>query len=471
MKQHPIPQDITNYKFHLIGSMTLKQFAEVAAAAIIALILYSTNLPSIFKWPIILVVVVLGVMVAFVPIEERPLDHWIITFFKNLYHPTKFYWRKQNKAPEFFTYQPGSANSSAITPEVDLNPARKRRIYEYLKSMPAEETADTFDQALDQRVSQVLADFASVQVEPSQIDIEQKSVQQKPNLKTRVRQLKTAENSAPQSLSTSSNLQPEPDIQDEQESSDSSTHFSDFPSNQDFAMLSSPPAQPSLENPAVESAQEIISPNSQVSDEEVNLDTKDTLSTTQLLYSAPINPLAQPIETSATPAIREISTPVAEVFDQSDQFEPQSKAVLPVNQQSLNDQPVSTDSLENNVANSPTFSANQTPELQNLPTIRDSQFNKDLPLPIRATLPNQLMGMVFDQSNEILPNTLIEILNQQGKTYRVVKSNQLGQFSMSTPLENGQYQLLAEHSLHQFNPFPFELNGKIMPPIELRAID
>ena len=38
MKQHPIPQDITGYKFHLIGAMTLKQFAEVAVGAIIAFI-------------------------------------------------------------------------------------------------------------------------------------------------------------------------------------------------------------------------------------------------------------------------------------------------------------------------------------------------------------------------------------------------------------------------------------------------
>jgi hypothetical protein len=38
MKEHPIPQDITNYRFHIVGSMTLKQFGECAAGVIIALI-------------------------------------------------------------------------------------------------------------------------------------------------------------------------------------------------------------------------------------------------------------------------------------------------------------------------------------------------------------------------------------------------------------------------------------------------
>ena len=59
MKQHPIPQDITNYRFHLIGSMTLKQFAEVAAAVIVSLIVYATNLPGIIKWPLIIFIIFL----------------------------------------------------------------------------------------------------------------------------------------------------------------------------------------------------------------------------------------------------------------------------------------------------------------------------------------------------------------------------------------------------------------------------
>ena len=35
MREHPIPQDITGYKFHIIGSMTLKQFLEIAIGVIV----------------------------------------------------------------------------------------------------------------------------------------------------------------------------------------------------------------------------------------------------------------------------------------------------------------------------------------------------------------------------------------------------------------------------------------------------
>ncbi len=129
MKQHPIPQDITNYKFHLVGSMTLKQFAELAVAAVLAFIIYKTNLIGIIKWPLVFSVVGLGAAIAFVPIEERPLDHWIKTFFKNIYKPTKFFWKKSNKIPDFFNYKISSTQDDFFSPDINLNPARKQRIF------------------------------------------------------------------------------------------------------------------------------------------------------------------------------------------------------------------------------------------------------------------------------------------------------------------------------------------------------
>ena len=45
MREHQVPQDITGYNFHIIGEMTIKQFAEVAVGVVIAVIIYTTNLP------------------------------------------------------------------------------------------------------------------------------------------------------------------------------------------------------------------------------------------------------------------------------------------------------------------------------------------------------------------------------------------------------------------------------------------
>lgn len=200
MKQHPIPQDITNYKFHLVGSMTLKQFAELAIAAVLAFIIYKTNLIGIIKWPLVFSVVGLGAAIAFVPIEERPLDHWIKTFFKNIYKPTKFFWKKSNKIPDFFNYKISSTQDDFFAPDINLNPARKQRIFEYLKSIPEENSLDQFELSEKEKISSVLNQFAEVEVKKEQIKAEPVK-QEKPNLQTRVRKLKLPdENSAIKSL-------------------------------------------------------------------------------------------------------------------------------------------------------------------------------------------------------------------------------------------------------------------------------
>lgn len=190
MKQHPIPQDITNYKFHLIGSMTLKQFAELAVAVVLAFIIYKTNLVSIIKWPLIFLSVGLGAIIAFVPFEERPMDHWIKTFFQRIYQPTKFFWKKSNKIPDLFSYKITSTRDDFFAPSVNLNPAKKQRIFEYIKSIPSDEKFDDFDLQENQKINELLGEFENVKINKHDIEINRQT-QEKPNLKTRVRKLKS----------------------------------------------------------------------------------------------------------------------------------------------------------------------------------------------------------------------------------------------------------------------------------------
>ncbi len=185
MREHPIPQDITGYRFHLVGSMTLKQFAEILLGCLIAFIIYKTGLPGIIRWPGMLLFAGTGFMAAFVPIEERPLDHWIVTFLKVLFKPTKFFWSKEPKIPEAFTYEAEEPNPQ-FESSLDLSPARKNKIYQYLQSIDRpNEGQDAYDAAEQQRVDQLLVGFSQVQVssEPSRGKV-------KPNLKVRVRDMK-----------------------------------------------------------------------------------------------------------------------------------------------------------------------------------------------------------------------------------------------------------------------------------------
>lgn len=118
MEQHPIPQQISSYQFKLVGDMTLKQFFQVAGGVIVSLIFYSTPLHPIIKWPFILFSAGMGAALAFLPFEERPLERWIFAFFRSIYSPTLYFWKKTEKPPVFFTE---TAASPAITTVDTLN--------------------------------------------------------------------------------------------------------------------------------------------------------------------------------------------------------------------------------------------------------------------------------------------------------------------------------------------------------------
>ncbi len=94
MKQHPVPQHISSYRFRLVGEMTLEQFAKVAAGCIIALVFYALPLPGLIKWLFIIISASTGAMLAFVPFEGRPIEVWIVSFIKSIYSPTEYVWQK-----------------------------------------------------------------------------------------------------------------------------------------------------------------------------------------------------------------------------------------------------------------------------------------------------------------------------------------------------------------------------------------
>ncbi len=135
MKQHPVPQNISSYQFRLIGEMTLKQFLELIAGFIAAWLIYTLNVPVFIKFPFIFLAIMGGVALAFLPIEERPLDVWIVNFFKAVYSPTQYVWKKRNPIPLVFqntTYYHPLLNKQTKELKKD-----RGKLEEYLKTLPS----------------------------------------------------------------------------------------------------------------------------------------------------------------------------------------------------------------------------------------------------------------------------------------------------------------------------------------------
>ena len=113
VQQHPIPQNVTQYQFRLIGDMTLKQFLQLAAGGILAVIAFSLPIPALFKWPLVIFFASLGAALAFLPVEGRPLSQWIIAFFKSIYSPTIYTWQKQQPQQQLKDSSPTPSKSQS----------------------------------------------------------------------------------------------------------------------------------------------------------------------------------------------------------------------------------------------------------------------------------------------------------------------------------------------------------------------
>ncbi len=123
IQQHPVPQDISNYKFRLIGDMTIKQFASLGIGIVLSVMIYSSPLPFFFKYPLSFIILLLGVGMAFVPFQGRTLDVWIIAFIKSIYSPTQYIWKHGHidpKATQEAVTPPTNTIANDVTPQTPV---------------------------------------------------------------------------------------------------------------------------------------------------------------------------------------------------------------------------------------------------------------------------------------------------------------------------------------------------------------
>lgn len=411
MKEHPIPQDITGYRFHIVGNMTIKQFAEIGAGFLIAAILYKVGFPPYIKYPLMVMSAALGAAMAFLPIEERPLDHWIITFFQVMFRPTQFYWRRSATIPSYFLFEP----SKDLTPndEVDLSPARRERIHQFLSSLnegQAEPQDVSGDDAL--RLSSILDSFNDSSLNQL-LPVTTQTTATKPNLVVRVRQLR--------------------EDREAEEVHEEISQASDL----NLSNLSQQLAPDSPRDPIV-----VASPTP-----------------TPIASDFQTNVVAHH-PTNTAPVV--IPTTELTVVTRSDQ--------LDLNQSAAPTDPNPT-ATETDMATPLILTSPTQPTIKDSVTAQSSvQFNINLPFPSTPTEPNKLVGMVLSAQGDMVPGAIIEVVDQNDNLARAVKSNALGQFFITTPLITGTYVIRVDKDELQFAPQELVVNNSILQPIELRAI-
>jgi len=368
MIEHPIPQNVTSYQFHLIGDMTLKQFLELVAGVAAGWLIWSLDLPAILRWPMVIMAVILGFGLAFLPLEDRPLDQWLIAFFRAIYRPTIFVWKKAVR-DDILSFQ--------------ASPAETKSVLESAVKMPT----------------------------------------------AKLESLLTA-------YKINESVEPDPLLETWEK------HLASIP--QLFSEVSVPKK---LTDTTVFPQIKAIDLGYHVSD---------------------LIPVLHPLDPPKDPAAilrGEITLPVYHV---------QIPRNLPV---AIGDTPISPLPLIKN-ENFPRKIETSEIKLPSFNIVRtkpgsgaiSATVAQSLTLPSNPSIPNVLAGIVVTPDGQIADNAIVEIRRLSDHLpVRAVKSNQLGHFSIATPLENGSYEILTDKDGLTFDILKIDVGGSIIPPIEIRA--
>lgn len=310
MEQHPIPQQISSYEFKLVGDMTLKQFLKAATGIVLALLVRSSGLIVLVKWPLIFLLAGGGLVLAFIPFRDRPLETWIISFFKSIYSPTIYLYKK--KADESWL-------------ETDLTKINSS------KSLVS----------------------------------------------------KKAENGEEEKISNNLSLK-------------------------DFFQVSS-----------------LKKSKKKNEEDEVVSDNK----------------------------VKENKSEVREkvLIDKS-------KEVV-INK---------SEEKENGKSDWRKKTSNLGLKSEKLKATGRAVFG-EIPMPDMPEVANVAVGMATNNEGKIIDGVIVEIQDEKGNPSRVLKTNSLGQFKVSTPLANGRYLIIAEKEGYTFDRVNLDLTGKIVEPIKIIA--
>ena len=416
MEQHPVPQNVTTFQFRLIGDMTIKQFGYLAGGAILAYISYILPLPFFFTWPLTVIFAFLGIGFAFIPIEERPMDIWVLSFLKSVYAPTQFVWHR---------VQPTTLVSNAPSPTSTTSGTQTNTAVIPSQSSVSPQTTTT--QTQQTGVKPIAAALQSFYTQPASTAVPKKSFFD--SLFSWVDTLfpDTTHHNAPTQVAPP----PRPVPASTSTSASNAAQANATPSAPVYTPPAPLPVVRSEQNPELDTLQEQIS----------KLQTELTG------------------KTNVEDRVLELQKEISEIKKQKQEME---ERILSMKNQTTPKEPT-TPPKPAGVVSPPTAG----------PTVKiispDAATRAGLPR--LTTFTNVVTGIIKDNQGGLLPGVLVTVRDKEGVPLRALKTNKIGQFAASTQLPNGVFFIEVEdpRGRYMFDRAQITLNGSVMPAIEIVA--
>lgn len=435
MEQHPVPQNVTTFQFRLIGDMTIKQFGYLAGGAILAYISYKLPLPFFFTWPMTILFAVGGVGFAFVPIEERPMDIWVMAFLKNIYSPTLYVWEKSS-APAVQTPQP------AVVRTV-VQPVRAQSVQPMQTPPPPVSVTPQQSRTKADIVGSVFSPPAPRQapLPPVAAPIQRQAPMQQPTVPM---QKNAGLFGWLGSLFSFSAPATAPAVSFQSAAPIANPSITG--ARMDFSLP--PTVTAPSKTPPPQVAAEAQKKEAELAEKMKEL--KHELETTSMTETR----------------ILELQKQLTEVLAQKDKMEAE---VLTLRRQAAN--PASAPAAPTPATTAPAPAAPVSHTKQPTVKIITPEGAVRAGLPRLTTFPNVVTGITKDSDNNMLPGVLVTVKDKDGIPVRALKTNRLGQFAASTPLSNGVYFVEIEdpRGRYAFDRVQITLNGSIVPALEIIA--
>lgn len=440
---HPVPQNVTNFEFHLVGDMTIKQFGYLAAGLGIAFLLFVTlaqPLP-IVAWPLIVISAATGAAFSFLPIQERPLDHWVAAFFRAIFKPTKLGYDEKlmKKTDPFFGKRMGmylNTHMSSIPP-----------------ILPASTTVNAVSQSGKKQslADRILANGDNIRTQVEQDkEIDSLVAQQ-------LRQQATAA-AAPVSAAPPTSPAPavQPPIPVAHENSQpplSAPAVNPLPGSNVLPAAQAASQPPIPQGPVVVNNNVTTAP---VPDEGKGVNVADLKKTVELAKDAQdTQAKIRQIEVQLNQIKSTVAKPGADPKYYIEQFESLLSDLQKLN---LHASETAHDlAVVSKTADTQPQKVVAAAPAKSIPTVKLTSF------------PNVVNGIVTDSQGNYVEGAIIVAHDKQGLPVRALKSNKLGQFVAATPLPSGTFTIVAEKEGLMFDNISIELKNDILQPVMLSA--
>ena len=468
-KQHAVPQNIMSVEFKLIGSMTVRQFVYAAAGVIGAYLTYASTLPGIFKWPLVIVIGLGGVGFAFVPVQDRGLDIWIRNFLMAISKPTLRIWKKEPLPPVFLL----SDYAATLRREVAVvAPTNSRaKLMEYLGESKKDQPKNKIDIA-EQLFLEHLNFSASLPKGVTPQNVTATSVILSP--------AKNPEH-YPAKQGSPEAKDPSLGVQDDLKGAGRAIRLDNDEKKSEIIVPTKtspiltpdirPPTSSMLEKASINLTEQVVDLKNLVSKirqkQGVLFELPRAVPKTKVdlpeeevppLLSAELKKLELETKASEEAALAVKVEEKKKQEQMTKEFE-EMKASLSAVGPGL----VPGRTTEKPVVDvQPPVLRPQTPIAKEV--AEQPQTEKNIVL---SQLPNVINGIVKDAQGKMQQGIIVVVKDEAGDPVRALKTNEIGQFVISTPLPNGKYLVTASQPGKRFATMEVVADGRVLPPLSL----